>query len=110
MRKRIQIKKTEKQFDTSKKYYTPQQLAEYMRSLPGGQVFKIEYYSKKEGGNIIRTGQNKVKKYLKGIGKGYSDASVGVVTYYDCIKQSYRSPRVENIKSITFGKEIREVR
>ena len=84
-------------------YVTPDMAVKLLKKS-GGKFFSIRYYSKKEGDVINRTGRLGVKKHLKGIGKGYKDSDKGLITYFDTMKNSYRSPRIENIRSFTIGK------
>ena len=67
-----------------------------------GRYFNIFYYSKKEDKVVSRTGRFGVKKYLKGIGKGYTDEEKGLITYYDTAKANYRSPRSTNVRKFKF--------
>ena len=82
---------------------TPEELLRFKNQIPGGKVYKVEYFSKKDNRVVVRTAQNRVTKYLKGIGKNYSDQEKGLTTYFDCIKRNYRSPRVENLRSIKYS-------
>ena len=85
------------------KYITTEELNTKLREVKPGAVFSISYYSKKDDTVVTRNGQRGIIKYLKGVGKGYSDADKGLFTYYDTMKASYRSPRMENIRRVKIG-------
>jgi len=85
-------------------YLNPDLFDKKLREVKRGAVFSLSYFSKKDNKVVTRNAQRGVKKYLKGIGKGYTDKEKGLFTYYDTTKLSYRSPRLENIRKFKYGK------
>ena len=73
-----------------------------IKQIPNGRIYKLEYYSKKDDTIVSRLARNGVTKFLKGTGKPVPDSETGLVTYYDCGRKNYRSPREENLKGFKY--------
>jgi len=77
-----------------------QQLIKKIKEVPAGRVYRLDYFSKKEGKVVSRLAKNGVKKFLKG-DPTYKKPE-GTYTYYDCTKQNYRGPKLENLKGFKY--------